>query len=53
MAVVVAQLVGQLLPTTEIGSFNPVIGKFYNICTKVKNFSKKTKIKKRDREWPF
>ena len=32
-AVVVAHLVGQLLPTPEIRASNPVIGKFYSLST--------------------
>ena len=47
LAVVVAQLVERLLPTTEVRSSNPVIGNIY-IEYLLVNCIEKTKIKKKE-----
>ena len=44
---IVAQLVEQLLPTSEIRSLNPFIGKFYLLSFLLKTALKKTRIKKK------
>ena len=53
MAVVVAQLVERLLPTSEICGSNPVIGKFLFTIKCIKSYFEKTNVKKRGREWPI
>ena len=53
-AVVVAQLVQQSLPLSEVHSSNPVIGKIYIVHLFFVNFTeKKTKLKKKGQEWPI
>ena len=48
MAVVVAQLVGHLLPIPEVRSSNPVIGKIYIEHCLLSTVLKKMKIKKKE-----
>ena len=52
MAVVVAQLMEQLLPIPEVRGSNKVIGKIYSENLFTVNCIEKTKKEKSDREWP-
>ena len=46
-------MVEQPLSVPEVHGSNPVIGKIYSKHFYTVNFIEKTKIKKRDREWPI
>ena len=52
-AVVVAQLVERLLPTPEVRSLNPVIGKNFNEHCLLSTVLRRRKWRKRGREWPI
>ena len=52
-AVVVAQLVDQLLPISEVRSSNPVIGKNYIEQCLLSTVLKTRNKEKRGREWPI